>query len=318
MLAAQEFTRMKRSTALALTGAAALAPHAAFGQTQTIRIGAPTSDSFAIAFFAADGGFYQRAGLDVTLSVFPGSGPVTAAVAGGALDVGLTDIVQLANAYNRGVPIGAISGGARYTREDSTTELCVANTSSIRNAKDFEGQTIGVITLASISAVALRAWLTQHGADAQKVKFVEMPFAEMAPAIARGQVAGAYLAEPVMSQVLPELRIIASPYDAIAGNFLISLWFSSRDWIANNRDAAHRLVRAIGEAAKWSNAHRDQTLPMLVKYAKLDRDKTAGMRRARYETSLDPRLLQPVLDIAASYHAIEKPVPANAIIAPVA
>jgi NitT/TauT family transport system substrate-binding protein len=304
-----------RRTALSLLGASVLAPRIATAQTAKIRIGAPASDTFAIAFFAADGGFYQRAGLDVSVAVFPGSGPVTTAVAGGALDVGLTDLVQLANAYNRGVPLAAICGGGLYAPQDSTTELCVGKNSTIRTAKDFEGQTIGVITLASISAVAVRAWLTQHGADAQKVKLVEMPFAEMAPAIARGTVAGAYLAEPVMSQVLPELRIVASPYDAIAGHFLISLWFSSNDWIANNRDTAHKLVRAIGEAAKWANAHRDLTLPMLVKYAKLDPDKTAGMRRARYETSLDPRLLQPVLDIAASYHAIEKPVAAPAVIA---
>ena len=247
--------------------------------------------------------------------MFPGSGPVTAAVASGALDVGLTDLVQLGNAYNRGVPIGAIAGGGLYTPQDSTTELCVGKSSAIRTAKDFEGQTIGVITLASISAVALRAWLTQHGADAQKVKLVEMPFAEMAPAIARGAVAGAYLAEPVLSQVLPDLRIIASPYDAIAGHFLISVWFSNHDWIANNRDAARRLVRAIGEAARWANTHRDQSLPMLVKYAKLDPDKTAGMRRARYDPSLDPSLLQPVLDIAAAYHMLEKPVPASAVVA---
>jgi ABC-type nitrate/sulfonate/bicarbonate transport system substrate-binding protein len=281
-----------RRTALSLLGASVLAPRIATAQTAKIRIGAPASDTFAIAFFAADGGFYQRAGLDVSVAVFPGSGPVTTAV-----------------------PLAAICGGGLYAPQDSTTELCVGKNSTIRTAKDFEGQTIGVITLASISAVAVRAWLTQHGADAQKVKLVEMPFAEMAPAIARGTVAGAYLAEPVMSQVLPELRIVASPYDAIAGHFLISLWFSSNDWIANNRDTAHKLVRGIGEAAKWANAHRDLTLPMLVKYAKLDPDKTAGMRRARYETSLDPRLLQPVLDIAASYHAIEKPVAAPAVIA---
>lgn len=298
-----------------MLGAATVAPRAAAAQTAQIRIGAPASDTFAIAFFAADGGFYQRAGLDVAVTVFPGSGPVTSAVASGALDVGLTDLVQLGNAYNRGVPISAIAGGGLYTPEDSTTELCVGKNSTIRTAKDFEGQTLGVITLASISAVALRAWLTQHGADAQKVKLVEMPFAEMAPAIARGAVAGAYLAEPVMSQVLPELRIIASPYDAIGSHFLVSLWFSNHDWIANNGDTARRLVRAIGEAARWANAHRDLTLPMLVKYAKLDPDKTGGMRRARYDTSLDPRLLQPVLDIAASYHALEKPVPAAAVIA---
>ena len=251
------------------------------------------------------------------MTVFPGSGPVTAAVAGGALDVGLTDVVQLGNAFNRGVPISAIAGGGLYTPQDSTTELCVGANSTIRSAKDFEGQTIGVITLASISAVALRAWLTRHGADAQAVKLVEMPFAEMAPAIARGAIAGAYLAEPVMSQVLPQLRIVASPYDAIGARFLISLWFSNHDWIANNRDAARRLVRAVYDASRWANAHRDLTLPMLVKYAQLDPDKTAGMRRARYAADLDARLLQPVLDVAFAYHALEKPVPAASVIAQV-
>lgn len=309
---------MKRATALAALGTAAFAARVpAAAQTTRIRIGAPASDSFAIAFFAADGGFYRRAGLDVTVTVFRGSGPVTAAVAAGALDVGLTDVVQLGNAFNRGVPIGAIAGGGLYTPQDSTTELCVGAGSTIRSAKDFEGQTIGVITLASISAVALRAWLTQHGADAQAVKLVEMPFAEMAPAIARGTIAGAYLAEPVMSQVLPQLRIVASPYDAIAGHFLISLWFSNHDWLANNGDAARRLVRAAYDASRWANAHRDLTLPMLVKYAKLDPGKTAGMRRARYATDLDPRLLQPVLDAAYTYHALEKPVQAASVIAQV-
>ncbi len=308
-------TRLTRATALTMLGAAAVAPRAAAAQTTPIRIGAVASDTFAIAFFAADGGFYTRAGLDVTVTVFPGSGPVTTAVAGGALDVGLTDLVQLANAFNRGIPISAIAGGGLYTPQDSTTELCVGKNSAIRTAKDFEGQTIGVITLASISAVALRAWLTQHGADPQNVKLVEMRFAEMAPAIARGTVAGAYIAEPVLSQVLPELRIVASPYDAIGGRFLISLWFSNHDWIANNRDTARRLVRAVYDASRWANEHRDLTLPILVKYAKLNPDKTAGMRRARYATDLDPRLLQPVLDVASTYHAIEKPVPAAAVIA---
>ena len=69
------------------------------------------------------------------------------------------------------------------------------------------------------------------------------------------------------------------------------------------------------DASRWANEHRDLTLPMLVKYAKLDPGKTSGMRRARYATNLDPRLLQPVLDVAAAYHALEKPVPATAVIA---
>ena len=308
--------RYTRAGALGLLGAAALTPALpARAQATPLRIGAPASDSFAIAFFAADGGFYQKAGLDVTLTVFPGSGPVTAAVAGGAIDVGLTDIVQLANAYNRGVPISAIAGGGLYAGEPSVTELCVGKTSTLRTAKDFEGKTLGIITLGSISDVALRAWLTKHGADPKNVKFIEMPFAEMAPAIARGTIDGAFFAEPVMTQVLPDLRIVASPYDAIASQFAVSVWFSNQEWIGKNHDTAKRLVSAVYDASRWANDHRDLTLPILVKYAKLNAEKAGTMRRARYATSLDTRLMQPVLDAAATYGAIQKPVAATSVIA---
>jgi NitT/TauT family transport system substrate-binding protein len=284
-------------------------------QSAPIRMGAPASDSFSIVFFAADGGFFQRAGLDVTASVFPGSGPVTTAVAAGALDVGLTDAVQLGNAYIHNIPIGAFAGGGLYeTNGDKVTGLCVARDAPYRSPKDFEGQTIGVITLGSISMAAMKAWLTAHAVNLQTIKFVEMPYAEMGPSLARGTVAGAYVAEPVLSQIQPDVRIVASPYDAIGTKLLISLWFGTQEWIAKNHDVAKKLVSAIYDASRWANDHQDLTLPILEKYAKLDVNRVRGMHRTRFATSLDPRLLQPVLDAAATYQLIERPVQAQSVI----
>jgi NitT/TauT family transport system substrate-binding protein len=306
-----------RGAALSAIGASLLATRLpAAAQSPAIRIGAPASDSFAIAFFAVDGGFFSRAGLNVTASVFPGSGPVTAAVAGGAIEAGLTDAVQLGNAFNHNVPISAIAGGGMYESDgEKVTALCVAKTSPIHTAKDFEGQTIAVITLSSISAAAMRAWFASHSVDTQNVKFVEMPYAQMGPALARGTVAGIYVAEPVLSQILPDVRVIASPYDAIGSRLLTSVWFSSQEWIVANRDVAKRFVRAIYDASRWANEHHDLTLPILEKYAKLDVNRTQGMHRTRFATSLDPKLLQPVLDAAEAYHLIDKPVQAASVIA---
>ena len=285
-------------------------------QSAPIRIGAPASDSFAIAFFAVDGGFFSRAGLDVTATVFPGSGAVTAAVVGGALEAGLTDVVQLGNAFNHNVPIGAFAGAGIYdTNGEKVTALCVTKTSPIRSAKDFEGQTIALVTLESISAAAVRAWLTTHGANTQNIKFIEMPYAQMGPALARGTVGGIYVAEPVMSQILPDVRVLASPYDAIGAHLLTSAWFATQDWLDKNRDTAKKMVRAIYDASRWANDHHDLTMPILEKYAKLDTARVQGMHRTRFATSLDPRLLQPVLDAAATYHLIEKPVQAASVIA---
>jgi NitT/TauT family transport system substrate-binding protein len=305
--------------AAAALGASLLATRLpAAAQSAPIRLGALAADSFAISFFAVDGGFFQRAGLDVTASLFVSTGPVTTAVAAGALDVGITDGVQLANAYLHNVPIGAIAGGGLYeTDGDKVTALVVAKNAPYRAAKDFEGQTVGLVTLQSISAAVMKAWFTTHGANSENIKFIEMPYAQMGPALARGNIAGAYVAEPVFSQIMPDIRIIASPYDAIGPRLLTSLWISNQDWIAKNRDVAKRLVAAIYEASRWANEHRDLTLPILEKYAKLDVSHDRDMRRTRFATSLDPKLLQPVLDAAATYHLIERPVQATSLIAKV-
>lgn len=308
--------RPTRAAALALLGGAALAPRLVSAAAPTpIRIGVPNSDSFAIAFYAQDGGFFRRAGFDAALTPFRGTGPVTAAVTGGSLDVGLTDVVQIVNATNRGIPLVAIAGGGLYTASESNTALCVAKNAPYRGAKDLEGQTVAVITLGSLMAVAMKAWLTQQGADPEKVRFVEMPPPEMTAALERGTVAAAYLAEPVLSQVLPRVREIASPYDAIGNGFLISMWFSTQDWLAKNRETARRLVRAIAEASRWSNEHPDLTAAILAKYTHLELAKVRAMKRARYATALEPGMLQPVIDAAAKYKAVAKDVQAATLIA---
>jgi NitT/TauT family transport system substrate-binding protein len=312
---------MTRGRVLAHAGGAALAPLAAVApasaQDAALRIGVPASDSFAIGFFAVDEGFFRRAGFDATVMPFRGSGPVSAAVAGGALDIGLTDVIQIANATSRGIPFAAIAGGGLYSAQESNTELCVAKTSSYRNPKDLEGQTVAVITVASLMAAAVKAWLAQHGADPEKVRLVEMPPAEMVPALERGTVAAAYLAEPVLAQVRERVRSIASPYDAIGNGFLISTWFARREWLAKNPEVTRRVVAAIYEASRWANDHRDLTAPILAKYAKLDIENARGMRRARYATSLQPQMLQPVLDVAAKYKIVGRDVAATTLIAKV-
>jgi len=275
------------------------------------------ADTYAEGLFASDSGFFTRAGLDVDVRVFPGSGAVAVAAAGNALDVGLTDAVVLANAINRGVPLVAIAGSGLYLPGEATALLCVGRDAPYKKAKDFEGQAVAVVTLVSISSTGVKAWFAKNGADLTKIRFIEMPFPEMPAAIARGSVAGAFLAEPTLSQAA-DVRILADTYAAIGNRFLISNWFTTRDWLARNPDLARRLVATIYLSARWANQHRDLTAPILVKYAKLDPEKVHAMRRCPYAvTALRPELLQPVLDAAARFKTIEHPVNAADLIATV-
>lgn len=308
---------LSRSAALRLLGGAAAValPRPAFAQARPLRIGTVAADSYAEPYYALDAGIFARHGITAEVTTFPNGAAVASACAGGAVDAGVTDIVPIANAVARGVPFAIVAACGLYTTEDPVTYLVAAKSASFKAPKDFEGRSIAVVSLISLSSVAVREWLAKGGADLTKVKFVEMPFATMAPALGRGAIDAAFLSEPFLTDAGGTVRIVAKSYDALAARFAISDWFTTKGWLEANRPLATRLVAAIYDTARWANDHHDQSAAILAKYSKLPIAKIRSMRRAPYATSLSPGLLQPVLDAAAKYKALAQPMSADTLIA---
>jgi NitT/TauT family transport system substrate-binding protein len=307
-------TRARTLALLATTAAAGAAPVGA--QTAPLRLGGSGTDLYIEPFLALDGNYLANAGLGhAEVSSLANGGAIAAAVAGGALEAGLADMIQIANAANRGLPFAFFAGSGLYASDAPILALCVAKNGPVKSAKDLEGGTVALVALKSITEAAVREWLRVNGADLTKIKFFELPYAEMAPALARGTVAAAFVGEPFLSAAKDDVRIVGRCYDAVAPSFYISAWFASRDWIAKNGETVRRLTAALYNTARWANGHHDETAPILAKYAKLDLARIRAMNRTRYATSLDPKLMQPVLDIALRYQLIEKPVAAADLIA---
>jgi NitT/TauT family transport system substrate-binding protein len=280
----------------------------------TIRIGASPADSYAEAQYAQEGGFFAKYGISAEITSFPNAQAIVQAAAGGAIDVGMADMIQLVNPILKGVPLAYFAGGSLYRSDAPATLLVVGKSSAVQKAKDLEGQTIGVVALNSISSMSVTEWLRRGGADLSTVKIFELPFSTMVPALDRGTIAAAFLAEPFLSGNRSDLRILASTYDTIAKQFYIGAWFSSRDWMTGNADLSRRLTQALYDTARWANTHRDDTAAILAKISKLELERIKTMTRAVWATSLDPKLMQPVIDLAAKYKLIEKPVNAADLI----
>lgn len=307
-----------RRDALALMAAAAAFPVAGRAQSApvTVRLGAAANDTYAETLFAIDGGFFSRAGLDVQPTMFTNSQAMVAAAAGNAIDVGMADLIQIGNAILRGVPLGVIASGSMYDKHVPTTMLCASQTGTVRSARDLAGQTVAVVSLAAFGAISVQEWLKAGGVDPKTVKLLEMPFAPMPEALARGTVAAALIGEPFLSAAKGQVRLLADTYPAIANSFYIAVSFTSRDWVARNRDAARRFVRAVYDAARWANTHHDESAVMLSKYAKIDVDRVRAMNRAVFATTPpDPHLMQPMLDIGFNYGLMPKRLAAADMIA---
>ncbi len=309
---------ISRSHALGLMAGAALAPQGAFAQSAPlkIRMGSVPADTYAGGFYALDLGLFDKAGLSVEVVPFTNGAAMAAAAAGGSIDIGVGDATELANGIARGLPFVLIAGGGMYSGAAPTTTLCVAKTSTIAKASDIEGQTVSVVSLVSLMSSAVKSWLTQNGADISKIKFVEMPFPQMPGALARGAVNVATLSEPIMSDATStDAKFFAKPYDAIAKQFNISNWFTTRDWLGKNPDAAKKFVGAIYDAAKWANTHHDESAVILAKYTKIDVDRIKRMNRSAYATDLRAAMIQPVLDCAFQYKALTTATTATSMIA---
>lgn len=308
---------LRRSRFLALAAAAPLAAaRPAVAQApRLVRMGAVPSDSYAEPFDGLDGGYFARAGLDVEVTAFGSGGQITTAVAGGALDVGLADPIQVGAGFLHGVGFAYFAGGALYSTDAPSTQLCILKNGPVAGVKDLAGKTLGVFGLRSMPEFSTREWLKASGVDANSVKFVELPPSAMVPAIARGTVAAGVVVEPQLSTASDSGVVpIAKIYDYCAKSFYINSWFAKREWLTQNADTARRLVQALYETARWADTHHAETLPILAKYTKMEPEKIAKMTRAIWDTALDPKKVEPPIVLAAKYHLFDKPLTAEQLI----
>jgi NitT/TauT family transport system substrate-binding protein len=251
--------------------------------------------------YAQQTGVFARHGVAAGFTALANGGAIVSAVASGALDIGFSNLVSAAGAIGRGIPLMLLAPAAVYTARAPVTVLVQARTSHYQTGADLSGKVIGIDTLQSLTDIGLRAWLQSTGGDPRAARFIELPFSEMGAALAQGRVDAAMITEPAWTSQRAEVALLAPAFNAIANEFLIGAFVTSKRWYDANRDAAGAFVAAIAETARWANGHRAQTAPLLADQLKMDPAVVKTMTRATYGEQLSPALIQPVLDVAARF-----------------
>jgi ABC-type nitrate/sulfonate/bicarbonate transport system substrate-binding protein len=142
-----------------------------------------------------------------------------------------------------------------------------------------------------------------------------LPLGEMGSALARGAVAAALMGEPFIADNKDTIGKLAVPFDSVARSFYIGCWYAQRDWLAKNADAVRRFTSAIYAAGAWANTHRSASAAIEATYVKLDVERLRAMPRNSFALALDPKLMQPVLDLALRYKMLTAPVAAPDLVA---
>jgi NitT/TauT family transport system substrate-binding protein len=310
---------ISRGAALSLLAGGSLGtmlPARALAASQVIRVLEVPVDTALELSYGQQSGLIEQAGLTVDVNFLAFGAAVESAVLGGSADVGNSNISSLAAAQEKGLPIVLVASGAVYNAKEPSSALMVANDSPIHTARDLNGKTVAVNGLQSVSQLGPQAWIDKNGGDSKTVHWVDMPFVQMAGALATNRIDAAIIAEPALTRAKKDARVLADAYDAIAPRFLVTAWFASAAWVSSNAALARKFADTIYRIGAWANTHRAQTAEVLAKSGHLDPGLIQRMTRTTFAESYDPSLLKPQLDMALKYGVIAKPISPEDMFAP--
>ena len=297
---------VSRRALLTMLGAAGSAPfltRAAAAELTPLRVGIIPIESSCLAFYAKENGFFQNAGLDVTIQMSPSSPALAAAVVSGTYDIAFSGISTLAAAHAKGLPFVLVAPSGMIGPGVVAGGITVAAQSPIRTAKDLNGKTFAASGLNTQSEYGPRAWIDKHGGDSTTCKFVEMPFPQVADAIASGRVDAGYLVEPFLTVAVKRniVHVLASGDDAVGTTFLASGWYALASWVKADPDTIAAFATAIGQAAHWANTNSAKVVPIIAEHLKLDPAVMAAVPRTLYADRLVAAQVQPWIDVTAKY-----------------
>jgi NitT/TauT family transport system substrate-binding protein len=286
-----------------------------------LTIASSTFDSATAGYYAVMAGLFKKAGLNVTfVTMTPAAIPP--AVIGGTVQIASSNLFNVVEAYAHNVPFTVIAPGAMFDSSDENgyVGLIVRKDSTIRAGRDLNNKTIGVPALKDFNTLAAMSWIDQTGGDSATVHFVEVPAPTAGPAVVAGRIDATVLTVPFLGQTMAggEVRVLTDAYSSISKSFLGLGWVTTKAYADEHPDVVARFSRAIRDAAIYVNAHHEETVQMMADLAKVDPSMIRGTTRVTFAPYLTAAMVQPVIDVSAKYHVIDKAFSASQLISPAA
>jgi ABC-type nitrate/sulfonate/bicarbonate transport system substrate-binding protein len=300
-------TAFTRSHALQALAGAVVAPslvaRAAAQTPSAIRLGIIPIEPTCLAYYAKENGFFEKAGLDVDIIPSASTGAIASAVVSGTYDIAYSTVSTLATAHARGLPFTIIAPAGVINGSKAIGGIVVGMNSTIATPKDLNGKTFGTSGLNTLAEYLPRAWVDKNGGDSTTMKFVEIPFPQIADAIAAGRIDAGYLVEPfiILAKRHGTARFLATGDDAIAPVYLASAWYTTATWAKEHPEIVGRFVAAMADAGRWANANPAKVIPIIANHLKADPAITAAAPRTEFTDRLVAAQIQPWIDVTAKY-----------------
>lgn len=275
----------------------------------------PTEDAAAV-YHAIRTGMFRKAGLDIEFVPASSGGAATTAVIGGTYEMAKPALIGTFSAFLRDVPIQIVGPGFIHTPEHPNALLQIAPDSNFRTGADLNGKTMAVQTLNDVGSLACRAWVDKNGGDWRSLKYLELPNSAVEDAIARHRVDVGSMTAPALdiSLAAGTTKTLGDGFGAIAPIVMLGGYIARREWVATHTDTLRRFNRVLSEVVGYFNTHLPETAPLVAELTKIEIANVSKMNRTVSGTTLDPKLIQPLIDAAVKYEVIPRSFKASEIL----
>jgi NitT/TauT family transport system substrate-binding protein len=270
----------------------------------TIKVGDVEGSPAAFLTFGVQKGFFTGHGLNVQVVAQQGGAAIVPGLVSGDLQIGGSNVVSIFLARSRNLPVKIIAPGTSVGTDPAKdfAAVVVAGDSPIRSGRDLAGKTIGVNTLKNVNDVVIKSYLEAQGADDSSVKFSEMPFPAMPPAIKQHRIDAALVIEPFATTAQNQgARVLFRPYVEAKPNLAIGTYSATEKYIQENPEVVKSFQEGLAQTASYIAEHPDEFRTALTTIAKVAPDLAAKVNLPIWRSEVDMESLEFFADRMVRY-----------------
>ena len=258
---------------------------------------------------ARDKGFFAGENLSVSWTTVSQGAWTVEAVYGGSVHFGGSGLIEPLIARGNGLDLMfAVANGRIQPNAPDNNALLVRTNDTISKATDLAGKTVAAGLINSPNYIHMVHWLKKAGVDPKSVRFLELPFPQMADALYQNRLDAVWNVEPFVTIMVKsgQARIIAHPYQENIPNMDITAIYARESWLNSNKDVALRFKRAVDKATNYFNAApKDERDEWVAKFTGVKQDLVAAMTLPQFVTEFNVPGLRANVELAASQGVVK-------------
>lgn len=214
-------------------------------------------------------GFFERAGLDVSLKEASNISDIPATL-GRQFDIALGTATDLIKAGGAGVDVVQMAGNTIDTKDNPFVQLMVRKDAKIRSVADLRGKKVGTPTLGGVIHAAVQYSAKRAGMDPSKIQGVEAPSPTLPDQLKAGRIDAVEALEPFATTMKNNGAVsLGDPFAAIGQPLSTNFWIANGNWARENVDVVRKYIDALEQAVAYIKANPKPARRVLQAYTKM-------------------------------------------------